>query len=796
MKNNWYLVPVVCCLALTVLSGCGNSFGGDTNQENPEVPQGGSAGVLTDFKFNLSGAKAIAALDADSSASFNARAATISGQDVLVKINENAELAQIIDLSAYGITQLPNVQFIARSPGSSATKDLYIYFASDLINYTGTGNQTNRVNLGKLFHVKENGSCVAILSINENNTWSNLYTNSNNDPVIFDNHGNMFFIMSESSNSGNTNTIYKYNPATSVSTPLTAPRSGISYEKIAVSSDGSMIIAKASIWNNTTYSYYLRVIPVNNPDGYENIAYSSSAGGGGAWITSFVMSNDSKTLIFSGSYSKLNENNTNEQVNGLFKVSLENLRNIPTPTPLLWTDLSYGSSSIISQRSQYVWNSTYLNAEGKPDYNKIMQFFYNYALSPNIEFRYNGKTDTEALASLKKSDWETLYSKSIKNVLVQYWYRKGTNTLVTFNEGIYNFDALAEYDPGDGLYKWKATYFKSGQPDSAEIMKYIYTAANSNDIEFRFNDKTDEEALKALTSSDLQTFLGNYSNMQNFINTYCYMKGTDTKVDHNPKDSFAPMSGLISTAISFGWIPDYLDADENPDYDKIMEYFYSSIANSENIEFRYNGKTDKEALLTLTQEDFKNFSSQQSSTKRFIDYCFRKGTNIAVSSYNSPMFSGFSSMSSLTIFADGSLWGISSAPGSSIFCQLLDSNGNRDYYVPEPFIKNKGDILNVLLADDYFYYGMELYNASGMKSGNQKIYRFSINNPSEVTDLFSYIDRNPDRIELDTYTLAGEYLYFSGAQGTKILSGKINVNSGTYEELGFGGRKITTIMSY
>jgi hypothetical protein len=153
------------------------------------------------IKFDLSGAMAIAAPDtSDSSYSIgiaDSRAVTVSASDPLVKILADDTLAPLADFSQYGIW--PTVGFIAHSPVAEK-KDFYIYFNEE-IRYKD-GNE--EVNLGKFWHVNEDGSIVNILG-NEDGVWKNLSTYQDGDPVTFDALGNMFFTVSESSGSGSTN---------------------------------------------------------------------------------------------------------------------------------------------------------------------------------------------------------------------------------------------------------------------------------------------------------------------------------------------------------------------------------------------------------------------------------------------------------------------------------------------------------------------------------------------------------------------------------------------------------------
>jgi hypothetical protein len=130
-----------------------------------------------------------------------------------------------------------------------------------------------------------------------------------------------------------------------------------------------------------------------------------------------------------------------------------------------------------------------------------------------------------------------------------------------------------------------------------------------------------------------------------------------------------------------------------------------------------------------------------------------------------------------------------------MFCQLLDAEGKRDFHVPKPFINSPVIVKTILVADPYIYYSGALVGNSGQETAFSKIFRFRANSADEVEDMFRYIDRNNDRIELEIFSIGADQIYFSGTQGTNMLSGKIDVNTLRYTELDFG-RRITKVMSY
>jgi hypothetical protein len=358
-------------------------------------------------------------------------------------------------------------------------------------------------------------------------------------------------------------------------------------------------------------------------------------------------------------------------------------------------------------------------------------------------------------------------------------------------------------DSGEYRWKWKDTFYEGGAVDFGKVIAFIYQAANSEDIEFRHNGRTDAEALATMTGSDMEGIY--YYSLESLITQYCYRKGTDKKVTHIPSDSaWTYMNELISSRNGLWWSDEYLDAEDKPDCDKIMAYF-RSMTNSDNIEFRYNGRTDAEALLSLTETDMRNFSDYYDqdtynwvyNSNKIYDYCYRRGSAVPVGRYRSAI-SDFSNFSKLVFMSDGALWGLcnNNYNSGSFFCQLLDAGGTQDYYVPSPFLSGDFVVKKIQAEEPYFYYSAALVSSSsGQETAFSKIFRFQVNSTETVDDMFRYIDRNPDRIELENFAIGPDYLYFIGTQGVNMLSGKINIHNLDYTELDFGIR-IKMVISY
>ncbi|GHV37156.1 hypothetical protein AGMMS49546_04120 [Spirochaetia bacterium] len=449
MRNKIFLGLIGILLVFSfVFIGCDmGGGGGDDGNGNNENGNNENGSALA-LKFNLSGAKAVYAAEAQTGGTGQAQdiRAAYAASDVLFKILEDNSVAPIME----GYTgYVPSVRFIAHSP-VAGKKDIYICFSQDLYINNGENNGSPmRINF---IHVKEDGSVIAILKSegNSGNSYkqvSQYYyggSSQNQDAVIFDAQGNLYFTVSENSNSSNTNVIYKYNPETGVSTALTAAVPNTYFQSIKVSSDGSLVFAQGNRSSGSSYASYLRVISTANPDAVENIVYSG--GGGGGNINSYALQPDTKVLYISGSNLSQSESPSSYS-SGIYKVSVQSTQKISWETLLDGSSIYSSFFNLVSSNYGsfgsppvyewvYEWGASF-KTDGVVDYDKIMKLFYQAACSENIDFLWNGKRNREALEALDQTELQYIFDKRSagsdkKDIVEKYCVKAGTNTPVTY----------------------------------------------------------------------------------------------------------------------------------------------------------------------------------------------------------------------------------------------------------------------------------------------------------------------------------------------------------------------------
>ena len=248
--------------------------------------------IKSGLKFDFSNAKAIAAVDKDSSGrasySINSRAATPNSSvddSPLLKILEDGKFESALTLADNA--NLANIKEIYKSPLEDSN-DIFIVFDGissfydEQVTVDENGNtvSSNSVykTLGQLVCIHEDNTIADILKINDSeNSWDsyqNYLSLETDKGVMFDAAGNLYY-MARTWN-GNMSVVYKFEPKTDEITELTASVSGTNYSSFKITKDGKIIFVQGSRYSSGSYATFLRAIPVDNPNSFSNIYYSSN----------------------------------------------------------------------------------------------------------------------------------------------------------------------------------------------------------------------------------------------------------------------------------------------------------------------------------------------------------------------------------------------------------------------------------------------------------------------------------------------------------------------------------------
>ena len=243
-------------------------------------------------KFDFSGAKAVAQLEASKTETSRA-AVDVYGFEDFVKILANGALENAITIEEG--SSLASIKGVYKSPVENS-EDVFVVFdgmstigsevieeeLTDAWGYKYTNTTTKNNYIGQLICVHSDGTIADILKkdvVKEDMYWdySINYLNLNTESLTFDASGNLYFIATnQRDKDGNWidggQVIYQFNPVTDALTMLVAEVENTSYLRMQISKDGEYIFASGSRNN----SYFLRAIPISNPNTPVNIYYSSN----------------------------------------------------------------------------------------------------------------------------------------------------------------------------------------------------------------------------------------------------------------------------------------------------------------------------------------------------------------------------------------------------------------------------------------------------------------------------------------------------------------------------------------
>ncbi len=359
---------------------------------NPNVNGNGSGliNASAGLKFDFSGAKALAAVDAG--ALTQGADGESTADSPLIKFLEDGSAVAAVTKTGSG--NLSKIKKIYKSPVASS-KDVFVVFeGQSWFNDNGKSYP-----LGTLVCVHEDGSIADILKKTDSsdNRVTGYYSLDSSKDIKFDGAGNAYFMTKEYSSGSDTSLICKFNPSDNSLTQLTAGVEGISYGKFMITSDGQLILVSGY---RSPSTYFLRAIPVSDPNHFTNIYYSSSS-------SSVQWEYD--------------------DVNGICYFSADvlsrSVRNGNTffEAEKLDADVKWYYSQLIeeknnNQNTTYVWKDMFLKSDGSVNSKLVLQYMFNRCwTSGQKEFRldyFKNHQDYSLLYSDLKDEDAIIYISS------------------------------------------------------------------------------------------------------------------------------------------------------------------------------------------------------------------------------------------------------------------------------------------------------------------------------------------------------------------------------------------------
>ena len=767
---------------------------GVPEKDNSEAPVLSNV-VKSGLKFDFSNAKAIAAVDKDSLSravySRNSRALEDSSADdsPLLKILEDGSFESAITLAENA--NLATIKAIHKSP-REGSNDIYVvfdgqsWFYDTKVTVDESGNeidtQTEYKTLGQLICIHEDNTIADILKVTDSSDpYNNSYQSLDTDKgIMFDASGNLYYMARTWNSSGDISCVYKFEPETNEITQLTSAVSGTYYNSFKISADGQIIFVQGTRWSSNTNTTFLRAIPVQNPNNFSNIYYSSSSSSLNSWVY-----DENKGIMYYVTDKGLCKSKRNGN-------SFE--------------DAEFMGQRISSGDLDY---SSYFNLE----YMIVSEWTRRY-------LSYNNGTEDLDIKIIDENG--SLIPEKVADYLAarasRYDYRYDYIYISTEDVDI-RFDVFKDIEGYEEIY---------------EATKGLKNAAAIKALDtFRLRNLLSDVFVNGYYGVEKNS-LDNYSAYKhNFLADILYVKDTDillcnsdepvndsTQVKGNEyfsktRDGHYESNGNVINDImnwnyGYGFVSvnkSYQKSDGSIDSSKILKDAFSKCYTHGEKEFRldcfknddkygmlYSQLTDEEALNWLFNDEKRMFwfgnaiNAIYNGYYKFSDFFYIKGTD-------EPAYKpvakdvGYSwDIKDYTISADGSLWGRYENTSDSYasekyfyFVQITDSDGcliNEFNKVDLP----KGKVSQTIEDNGSLYMKYALLNSNGDETGYHQIYKVDFSDSSLYKNLFDNVP-NRERLEVISYSVGADCLYYSAVRGTAVENGVVKISTNEYNPL-------------
>ncbi len=783
----------------------------EEKETQPEVKK--NIGV----KFNFEGAQALAKLEEKQNGS---RAATnVDDLGDLVKIMADGSMENAITVGEN--CSLSDIVAIYKSP-LETSNDVFIVFNSEsTIGYEEVEKEYDwgekyidkqEIRVGQLICLHEDGSIADILR-KENSTGQGYsHVSLKTESVTFDTAGNVYFISSD-----NGDMIYQYNPATDELTKMVAAVENTYYEKMQIDDEGQWIFVSGS----RNSSYFLRAIPINNPNGFVNIFYSSNEQiGTDKWSYDnkngkmyFIVNDGNKTGLFSATKSGGFRDKTfiHSSVGDGFENDLFECIQVYTASKdKNWTS-SFKTNGVFDaaktvQKILDALPSRY-DHETK-EYKKIT--------IDDIDIRfdkYHSSTDClKAIAVLtagkKNEEAFKALDNSLGKIFLYEMYGKNEDGKNWF-----------EYVSGEGYYNnflADILYVKDTDTllvDSDEVIYTYYDYAYNEDYSYTYDENGNIKfEMKSIKGSDCiqKNENGFYSDWGRFE---YITQGSDygsNIITYAFSPKYYNSDGTINSAAILNYFYSFCNVKGTKEFtlnaykdDAIYGSIYTNLKNEEAIEWinsnverlnlfgqllgikeGYDSTTEK-SIIQLYYSPFMNFLSKT---------CFIAGTNQKAVTWNWDYEINESSIP-YSYYLWASEKGKLTSTDTGVYYEYYNTSGTDPYYYIVQVADSDGKLVELINKlplpagkvvkseknNDRILLQYSVMDDNGAELGYHHIYSVEMAT-GKVTNCFDNVP-NRNNLEVVSFNSAGDLLYYSAVRGTSVENGIVNIVTNEYNPL-------------
>lgn len=731
----------------------------------PEETTPANSGISAAIQFDFSNAKALAKLEANQN---GARAAESSNElGNFIKILDDGTMANAITVKD-GCT-LSELSAVYKSSDSNS-KDVFLVFKNN--SYLGWDTSHNKqITMGRLICVHEDGSIADILKTEAN------YLNLREESITFDSTGNLYFIIYTVETG---DVIYQFNPNTNSLTQLVAGVKNTNYSKIQIDNNSQWIFASGNRMQPSVY--FLRAIPINNPNSFVNVHYSSDMNGN---TIKWTYDDNSSKL-----YYMVKDGNND----GLFiatkaggfadKTFIKNA----TSTGLenfVPEDIFVGFNSTWSN---FKWDTSY-KTNGEFDASKLVAFILSRKnlSSSEVDIKFDkystetgemktlalltaGKKNEEAFQALdnrigKAALFETMRKINSScssdnegyqyNFLANILYVKNTDTLLEASNNTYFTKVNENYTVPDIIWivhdnglSGNKSFCVDLKKTNNDFLNYLYGFCNvEGQKEFRLTAFQNDAKYSAL-----------YSTLKNEEALQWITADTERVTLFNEA-----MGDVVYIKKQYDW---YKNQYQSTDQDWIA-YWKNSEKNKLTQFLAFIGKTcyianTNTKAMTWNREE--NFSISYSSM-----YNFNNGKLLSSNNGVYYEYTNLNNTNSMTTTESPYYY----------LVQIADSTGKQTEVITKIQLP-AGKVVQSLNTKEKIFMKYSLMS-NGSELGYHHIY--SVDLSSGATK--NHFDNVPNRngLEVISFSTAGDKLYYSAVRGTSVENGIVNIETNEYNPL-------------
>ncbi len=768
--------------------------------------------------FNLSGAQALAKLESE-----NSRAAASSRLGDIVKIMSDGSMEDAVFVEEN--CELSDIVSIYKSPLKDSDEVFLVMSGESKIGYEevnkeydwgGTYKDTQDIRVGQLLALHEDGTIADILK-KENATDSmNTHLSLRTDSITFDAKGNVYFISSD-----NGDMIYQYNPKTAKLTQMVAAVGSTIYDKMQIDDEGLWIFVSGYRSN----SYFLRAIPINNPNSPVNVFYSSDWSiqcdnwvyDKGSGILYFIIHENMNNPDCLCTATKKNGFKDKKYLNyyvgdGFDGLNLFDLYGFYTGT-YNWRETVKDSQGkfnpqiildrIVSDLPSY-WDSS----SGQPKRITLDEIDIRFDKYESLNGELSkvakltkGKKNLEAFEALDTNEGRgALYAISYHN--------NGYFNSINTQDG-YSHNVLADI-----------IYLKDSDVLLADSEEELFNYTVS--LDSIYNEETGEWSFPTETRSVKGCDLFEKYQNGNYKSSWEWVLGGEYVIGNDYWRNCYKFSA------------NYYNEDEELDASSILEKLFSYCNMEGEKEFCLtvfkNDESFGSLYTTLTDEDaIEWIASNLDRMDLFVQLLCGNYENMVYSNYYKYFYRYFMSFLSKTCFIKGSNikainWNCDNSSydaipysreggarlnvsDSGIYYEYYNTTGTDPYYFIVQVADADGKLVELVNKlplpsgkvvkseknKDRILLQYSMTNENGAELGYHHIYSVEMSN-GVVTNCFDNVP-NRDNLEVFTFNSAGDLLYYSAVRGTLVENGIVNLITNEYNPLDLQ-RKMVAVYTF